>query len=593
MAANDLPMKRRKGPSPNIGLQQRLPVKQLVYTPKCVVLTLAFFGVLCLAVGIICILIESTVTAYPASGPYVYFDPTDVAGRTSNPPSSCPCAAGDYCEGQEVGPVAPCRVDFELEEDMPGPIYFYYTLTNFYQNNQRVARSHSAQQVRADGGGAGLVEKAESGEGFASSNPGCAPASAEYYTEKVGDQDVKIYYYPCGLLARSLFNDTFSLKIKSTGQVIDWTKKGIAYASSGGTQGRNVAMTVQWHKDNCYRLGGSSFDLSGFSEELRAFAAAGGNPKGRFDCWHNISDEEYQVWTRPSVRPYFWKLHRRIPEGLPKGSYSLEIALNFPVANFTGTKGFYMTNATPMGGSRPFLSAIYLAVGAVCCACALAFLGLMVARPGPLAKPEVKYAQLTIKEPPANKAASVTSKLAAVFKRAPSSNEDKRRCTFPAADRPDVKFETNFVVTSRYTVLTFVPLNLFIQFQRVANRFFLTVAIFASTPLSPLAGSTYWMPLGFVLTVSALTAAYEDYGRHKSDAEENARRTWLFDEASRGFVQVPWRDVKVGEIVMVTTANDDTSPMIPADLTLLATSAPDGTAFLGRWPPRPLARMPA
>jgi len=325
--------RKRKGPSPNIGLQQRIPLKQLVYTPKCVTLTLIVFGVICITVGIICVAIEATVTAWPTSGPYTYFGGNEMR---------CPCTENDlpndYCMGQARGKVAPCLVQFNITEDMSGPIYFYYTLTNFYQNNQRVVKSHSPAMSR----GEGLVESAESGYGF----PECVPE--ESYTSNKAGTDVEIYYYPCGLMSRSLFNDTFTLKKRGTGEKIAWTSKGIAYASSGGINGRNQVMSVEWHRDNCYRLGGQDFDQSGYHEDLRAFSLEG-NPNGRFDCWHNVSEEGYQVWTRPAARPSFWKLHKNLKEGLKKGQYDLEIVLNFPVANFSGTKGFYFTNATPMG----------------------------------------------------------------------------------------------------------------------------------------------------------------------------------------------------------------------------------------------------
>jgi hypothetical protein len=55
---DDEPAKTRKGPSPNIGLQQRMPVKQLVYTPKCVILTFVIFGIIFIIIGIICALLQ-------------------------------------------------------------------------------------------------------------------------------------------------------------------------------------------------------------------------------------------------------------------------------------------------------------------------------------------------------------------------------------------------------------------------------------------------------------------------------------------------------------------------------------------------------
>jgi hypothetical protein len=43
----------------------------------------------------------------------------------------------------------------------------------------------------------------------------------------------------------------------------------------------------------------------------------------------------------------------------------------------------------------------------------------------------------------------------------------------------------------------------------------------------------------------------------------------LTQKLEEQFIIVPWRDVQVGEIVMVTTADDDTVPMIPCDLVRL------------------------
>ena len=55
-------------------------------------------------------------------------------------------------------------------------------------------------------------------------------------------------------------------------------------------------------------------------------------------------------------------------------------------------------------------------------------------------------------------------------------------------------------------------------------------------------------------THTALKDANEDYGRHKSDAEENARPVWVFDEEASAFHIVPWRNVVVGDMVHFSVA---------------------------------------
>jgi len=142
-------------------------------------------------------------------------------------------------------------------------------------------------------------------------------------------------------------------------------------------------------------------------------------------------------------------------------------------------------------------------------------------------------------------------------------------------------FATNFVSTSKYTMVTFVPLNLMLQFQRTANLYFLCIAVLASISLiSPLGGSTFWIPLITVLGATAVKDGAEDYRRHQSDLEENNRLTEVLDHASGEFKVVPWWEVKVGDLVRVTTGEDGCTAMLPCDLVLMASSNVDGTAFL-------------
>ena len=61
-------------------------------------------------------------------------------------------------------------------------------------------------------------------------------------------------------------------------------------------------------------------------------------------------------------------------------------------------------------------------------------------------------------------------------------------------------------------------MSLLYQFYRFSNVYFLFISILQSIPaISPLPAVTAIMPLVFVLAVSMIREAFEDYGRYKSD----------------------------------------------------------------------------
>jgi hypothetical protein len=75
---------------------------------------------------------------------------------------------------------------------------------------------------------------------------------------------------------------------------------------------------------------------------------------------------------------------------------------------------------------------------------------------------------------------------------------------------------TNEVTTGKYTIVTFLPVNLFEQFLRVANLYFLLMAILQLIPgLSPTSWFTTVAPLVFVLAVNAIKEGYDDVHRHR------------------------------------------------------------------------------
>ena len=78
-------------------------------------------------------------------------------------------------------------------------------------------------------------------------------------------------------------------------------------------------------------------------------------------------------------------------------------------------------------------------------------------------------------------------------------------------------FCNNKVITGKYTILTFVPLNLATQFSKAQNVYFLIIAYLQTIKsISISAGkSVMSLPLSVIVLISMVKDAFEDYQRHK------------------------------------------------------------------------------
>uniref|UniRef100_A0A665X0N8 Phospholipid-transporting ATPase n=1 Tax=Echeneis naucrates TaxID=173247 RepID=A0A665X0N8_ECHNA len=125
----------------------------------------------------------------------------------------------------------------------------------------------------------------------------------------------------------------------------------------------------------------------------------------------------------------------------------------------------------------------------------------------------------------------------------------------------------------KYTVWNFLPKNLFEQFRRIANFYFLIiflVQVIVDTPTSPV---TSGLPLFFVITVTAIKQGYEDWLRHKADNEVNKYPVTVLEDGSR--IRKESEKIKVGDVVEV-----DEDETFPCDLILLQSSRDDGTCYV-------------
>uniref|UniRef100_A0A669EGW6 Phospholipid-transporting ATPase n=1 Tax=Oreochromis niloticus TaxID=8128 RepID=A0A669EGW6_ORENI len=135
------------------------------------------------------------------------------------------------------------------------------------------------------------------------------------------------------------------------------------------------------------------------------------------------------------------------------------------------------------------------------------------------------------------------------------------------------RYPDNRIVSSKYTFWNFIPKNLFEQFRRIANFYFLViflVQLIIDTPTSPV---TSGLPLFFVITVTAIKQGYEDWLRHKADCSINECPVDVVQQGK--VVRTQSHKLRVGDIVVVK--EDET---FPCDLILLSSSRPDGTCFV-------------
>ncbi|MPC79617.1 putative phospholipid-transporting ATPase IF [Portunus trituberculatus] len=99
-----------------------------------------------------------------------------------------------------------------------------------------------------------------------------------------------------------------------------------------------------------------------------------------------------------------------------------------------------------------------------------------------------------------------------------------------------------FFNSFQYTWFNFIPKNLFEQFRRIANFYFLIVTLIQLSIESPVSPMTSILPLVFVVSVTAVKQAYEDWLRHREDNKvNNAPATVLRDGKVTVSTREHWR----------------------------------------------------
>lgn len=239
----------------------------------------------------------SELTPIPSSRYNTYFT-QNTSEFTRSPPtwSSSPFVQGIGLSNRLNYTTRQCTIEFYMPEALKPPVFMYYQLSNFYQNHRRYAQSYDQDQLM-----------------------GKHPASDKLGTCSPLDKDDNgTIYYPCGLIANSVFNDSI-------------TAPTLLNPANTNSDQQTYNMTINgtsWGTDSALYVNG---DATGYntSEVVPPPFWKTRYPEGYNDDFPipNLNtDDVFQNWMRAAALPTFVKLYRRNnEETMAIGRYQVNI----------------------------------------------------------------------------------------------------------------------------------------------------------------------------------------------------------------------------------------------------------------------------
>ncbi|CAL9207562.1 unnamed protein product [Musa hybrid cultivar] len=319
------PRRNSKRPKYSKFTQQELPACKPILTPKWVISVFTLVGVIFVPIGIAALMASNNVVEI--------VDRYDTECIPAN-------MTGDkvaYIQNDDI--IKTCTRNLTVPKDMDQPIYVYYQLDNFYQNHRRYVKSRNDAQLKdAD---------------QANKTSGCDPEK----TTKDGSPIV-----PCGLIAWSLFNDTYNFTLGN---------KNLSVNKNG----------ISWKSDRDHKFGKDVYPKNFQNGTLRGGASLDSNkPLNK--------QEDLIVWMRTAALPTFRKLYGKINQDL-KANDIIMVTLenNYNTYSFNGKKKLVLSTSSWLGGKNDFLGIAYLTIGGLCFFLATAFTVVYLVKPRKLGDP--------------------------------------------------------------------------------------------------------------------------------------------------------------------------------------------------------------
>uniref|UniRef100_A0A8C2XID1 Phospholipid-transporting ATPase n=1 Tax=Cyclopterus lumpus TaxID=8103 RepID=A0A8C2XID1_CYCLU len=137
-------------------------------------------------------------------------------------------------------------------------------------------------------------------------------------------------------------------------------------------------------------------------------------------------------------------------------------------------------------------------------------------------------------------------------------------------------YESNKIQTTKYSLFSFLPKNLFEQLHRFANIYFIFLAALNFVPVvEAFQPEIALAPITLVLSVTAVKNIWEDFRRFKLDHSINRLLCHIYSSKLKAYIDQCWKDVQVGDFVRLSC-----NEIIPADMLLLYSSDPRGICYI-------------
>ncbi|PJF18113.1 hypothetical protein PSACC_02071 [Paramicrosporidium saccamoebae] len=311
--------------------QQRLPAWQPILTPYNVIPSLFVMAFVFIPLGVVFLIFSEQVQEYMfdyttclaeapigkfVSAPSGYGNVPFEWRRLSSIPTYAPRVSDEFSPAY-MDAANLCEVRFKVEKEISGPVFQYYRLSNYYQNQRLYVKSVDWHQLKGQ-----AVERADLED--------CAPLQ--------GDSIDTVYAFPP----------------KDIAWPYDKNRYGVSEYKL-----EEIRPPPFWVKDkSLVNSDGTYKKIPNLSE-----------------------DERFQNWMKVAGLPTFRKPYGRCTEDIPPGFYTVLISSTYEVESYGAKKAFVISNTSWIGGKNTFLGYAYIVAGTVFLALAIVFLARHLVAP--------------------------------------------------------------------------------------------------------------------------------------------------------------------------------------------------------------------